>query len=327
MWGSISSNAPEGSTPSRSRTGDAPPGTVGPLPVRSSSQTGSPTDRTTVAALTASTALYSTPRGARVGDVWVLAIVNEKGGSAKTTTAVNLAAALSERDQRVLVVDLDAQANASLWLGVDDGGQGLLEVLLGQRAIDDAIRPAPALDGVDVLPASRRLGNLAAQVGWAEFPQGLLRERLTPLRERYDYALLDGPRTVDLLSTNALVAAQGALVPLIPETLAYLGLVAMDAAIRSVRPVLNPALEGPRVLRSRWEDRTLDARAVLAQTEAQFGPAIMRSVVRADIAVRHAARAGRPVLPGPRSRAADDFRALAIEVEEWAARTQGGSGA
>ena len=245
----------------------------------------------------------------------------------KTTTAVNLAAALSERDHRVLVVDLDAQANASLWLGVDDGGQGLLEVLLGQRAIDDAIRPAPALDGVDVLPASRRLGNLAAQVGWAEFPQGLLRERLTPLGERYDYALLDGPRTVDLLSTNALVAAQGALVPLIPETLAYLGLVAMDAAIRSVRPVLNPALEGPRVLRSRWEDRTLDARAVLAQTEAQFGPAIMRSVVRADIAVRHAARAGRPVLPGPRSRAADDFRALAIEVEEWAARTQGGSGA
>jgi chromosome partitioning protein len=259
--------------------------------------------------------------------VWVLAIVNEKGGSAKTTTAVNLAAALSERDHRVLVVDLDAQANASLWLGVDDGGQGLLEVLLGQRAIDDAIRPAPALVGVDVLPASRRLGNLAAQVGWAEFPQGLLRERLTPLRERYDYALLDSPRTVDLLSTNALVAAQGALVPLIPETLAYLGLVAMDAAIRSVRPVLNPALEGPRVLRSRWEDRTLDARAVLAQTEAQFGPAIMRSVVRADIAVRHAARAGRPVLPGPRSRAADDFRALAIEVEEWAARTQGGSGA
>jgi len=259
--------------------------------------------------------------------VWVLAIVNEKGGSAKTTTAVNLAAALAERDHRVLVVDLDAQANASLWLGVSDDGQDLLEVLLGQRAIEDAVRPAPALDGVDVLPASRRLGNLAAQVGWAQFPQGLLRDRLTPLRDRYDYALLDGPRAVDLLSTNALVAAHGALVPMIPETLAYLGLVAIDAAITSIRPVLNPDLEGPRVLRSRWEDRTLDARAVLAQTEAQFGPAIMRSVVRSDIAVRHAARAGRPVLPGSRSRAADDFRALAIEVEEWAARPQGARGA
>ena len=147
------------------------------------------------------------------------------------------------------------------------------------------------------------------------------------MRERYDYALLDGPRSVDLLSTNALVAADGALVPLIPETLAYLGLVAMDAAIRSVRPALNPALEGPRVLRSRWEDRTLDARAVLAQSEAQFGPAIMRSVVRTDIAVRHAARAGRPVLAGPRSRAGEDFRALAGEVEEWAAQqTKGGTG-
>jgi chromosome partitioning protein len=257
--------------------------------------------------------------------VWVLAIVNEKGGSAKTTTAVNLAAALAEIDRRVLVVDLDAQANASLWLGVNDEGQDLLEVLLGQRAIDDAIRPAPSLAGVDVLPASRRLGNLAGQVGWAEFPQGLLRERLTPLGDRYDYALLDGPRAVDLLSTNALVAAHGALVPLIPETLAYLGLVAMDAAIQSVRPVLNPTLEGPRVLRSRWEDRTLDARAVLAQTEAQFGPAIMRSVVRGDIAVRHAARAGRPVVAGARSKAADDFRALAIEVEEWAGHTQGRS--
>jgi chromosome partitioning protein len=269
----------------------------------------------------------SRPNGpdARVSRVWVLAIVNEKGGSAKTTTTVNLAAALAERDRRVLVVDLDAQANASLWLGVPDEGQALLEVLLGERAIDDAIRSAPALSGVDVLPASRRLGNLAAHVGWADFPQGLLRERMAALREDYDYALLDGPRAVDLLSTNALVAAQAALVPLIPETLAYLGLVAMDAAIKSVRPAFNPTLEGPRVLRSRWEDRTLDARAVLAQTEAQFGPSILRSVVRADIAVRHAARAGRPVLAGPRSRAGEDFRALAGEVEQWAAHTQGGT--
>lgn len=264
--------------------------------------------------------------GASVRRVWVLAIVNEKGGCAKTTTAVNLAAALAELDRRVLVVDLDPQANASLWLSAGDEGQVLLEVLLGQRAIEEATRPAPALEGVDVLPASRRLGNLAAQVGWAEFPQGLLRERLTAVRGDYDYALLDGPRAVDLLSTNALVAAQGALVPLIPETLAYLGLVAMDAAIRSVRPVLNPALDGPRVLRSRWEDRTLDARAVLEQAEARFGPAILRSVVRSDIAVRHAARAGRPVLAGRRSRAADDFRALAGEVERWAAVT-GGVGA
>ena len=103
--------------------------------------------------------------------MWVLAIVNEKGGSAKTTTAVNLAAALAERNRRVLVVNLDAQANASLWLGVEDDGQALLEVLLGERPIDEAIRPAPELEGVDVLPASRRLGNLAAHVGWAELPR------------------------------------------------------------------------------------------------------------------------------------------------------------
>jgi chromosome partitioning protein len=259
--------------------------------------------------------------------VWVLAIVNEKGGTAKTATTVNLAAALAERGRRVLVVDLDAQANASLWLGVEDEGQALLEVLLGERAIDDAIRPAPGLDGVDVLPASRRLGNLAAHVGWAELPQALLRERLAAVGEGYDRVLLDGPRAVDLLSTNALVAAHGALVPLIPETLAYLGLVAMDAAVRSVRPALNPALDGPRVLRSRWEDRTLDARAVLAQSEAQFGSAMLRTVVRSDIAVRHAARAGRTVLVGPRSRAREDFRALAGEVDEWAAQTQVGGSA
>ena len=258
--------------------------------------------------------------------VWVLAIVNEKGGSAKTTTTVSLAAALAERGRRVLVVDLDAQANASLWLGVSDEGQALLEVLLDQRAIGEAIRPAPALERVDVLPASRRLGNLAAAVGWAQLPQGLLRERLAAVREHYDYALLDGPRAVDLLSTNALVAAQGALVPLIPETLAYLGLEAIDAAIRSVRPALNPALEGPRVLRSRWEYRTLDARAVLAQAESRFGPDMMSTVVRTDIAVRHAARAGRNVLAGPRSRAAEDFRALAGEVEEWAAPTRAANG-
>lgn len=255
--------------------------------------------------------------------MWVLAIVNEKGGSGKTTTTVNLAAALAERDHRVLVVDLDAQANASLWLGVTDDGQDLLEVVVGERSIDDAIRPAPALERVDVLPASRRLGNLAARVGWEQFPQGLLRERLAPLEGRYEYVVLDGPRAVDLLSTNALVAADAALVPLIPESLAFLGLVAMDAAIQSVRPVLNPGLQGPRVLRSRWEDRTRDARAVFDQADARFGDAILDTVIRSDIAVRHAARAGRPVLRGPRSRAADDFRALAGEIEDWAASTRG----
>jgi chromosome partitioning protein len=249
--------------------------------------------------------------------MWVLAIVNEKGGTAKSTTTVNLAAALAERGRRVLVVDLDAQANASLWLGAPDDGQALLEVLLGERPTEEAIRPATAVEGVDVVPASRRLGNLAAHVGWTELPQALLRERLAVVEDRYDHVLLDGPRAVDLLSTNALVAAHGALVPMIPETLAYLGLVAMDAAIRSVRPVLNPGLEGPRVLRSRWESRTLDARAVLEQTEERFGNLMLQTVVRSDIAVRHAARAGRTVLSGPRTRAADDFRALAVEIEEW----------
>lgn len=251
--------------------------------------------------------------------MWTLAIVNEKGGSGKTATTVNLAAALAERGRRVLVVDLDAQANASLWLGADDDGQALLEVLVGERPVDDAIRPASASPGVDVLPASRRLGNLAAVVGWADVPQALLRERLGPLGARYDYALLDGPRAVDLLSTNALVAADAALVPLIPEAFAFLGLVAMDAAVRSVRNALNPGLDGPRILRSRWEDRTLDARAVLAQARERYGDAILASSVHLDIAVRHAARAGRPVPAGPRSRAAEDFRALAGEVEDWAA--------
>jgi chromosome partitioning protein len=258
--------------------------------------------------------------------MWVLAIVNEKGGTAKTTTTVNLAAALAERGRRVLVVDLDAQANASLWLGASDDGQDLLEVFLGERATEDAIRPAAAAEGVDVIPASRRLGNLAAHVGWAELPQALLRERLAAVADRYDHVLLDGPRAVDLLSTNALVAADAALVPMIPETLAYLGLVAMDAAIRNIRPVLNPGLDGPRILRSRWEGRTLDARAVLDQTEERFGDAVLDTVVRSDIAVRHAARAGRTVLSGPRSRAADDFRALAAEVDDWSQTTPGRSG-
>jgi len=257
--------------------------------------------------------------------MWVLAVVNEKGGTAKSTTTVNLAAALAERGRRVLVVDLDAQANASLWLGAVDDGQALLEVLLGERATDEAIRPAGAVDGVDVIPASRRLGNLAGHVGWSELPQGLLRERLAVVADRYDHVLLDGPRAVDLLSTNALVATDGALVPMIPEALAYLGLVAMDAAIRSVRPVLNPGLDGPRVLRSRWENRTLDARAVLEQAEEAFGDRMLQTVVRSDIAVRHAARAGRTVLSGPRCRAADDFRALAAEVEEWSATTPRGA--
>lgn len=250
--------------------------------------------------------------------MWTLAIVNEKGGSGKTTTTVNLAAALAARGRRVLVVDLDAQANASLWLGAPDDGQALLEVLLGQRPPEDGLRPAAACPGVDVLPASRRLGNLAALVGWEDVPQGLLRERLAPLGGRYDLALLDGPRAVDLLSTNALVAADAALVPLIPEAFAFLGLVAMDAAIQSVRNALNPRLDGPRILRSRWEDRTLDGRAVLAQARERFDGAILQTSVHLDIAVRHAARGGRPVVPGPRSRAADDFRALAAEVEEWA---------
>jgi chromosome partitioning protein len=153
----------------------------------------------------------------------LIAIFNQKGGSGKTTTAVNLAAALGEQDRHVLVFDLDPQASASSWLGVKDGGRGLLDVFTDGLALAGLIQPTSA-DGVDVIPSSTWLVGaekaLAGEVG----AETILRRRLAALKGPWQYILIDCPPALGLLTVNALAAAQEVLVTVESHVMALSGL-------------------------------------------------------------------------------------------------------
>ena len=144
----------------------------------------------------------------------LIAIFNQKGGSGKTTTAVNLAAALGEQDRHVLVFDLDPQASASSWLGVKDGGRGLLDVFTDGLALAGLIQPTSA-DGVEVVPSSTWLVGIEKALAGTVGAETILRRRRAALEGPWNYILTDGPPTLGIRATNAWVAAKEVLVPVL----------------------------------------------------------------------------------------------------------------
>lgn len=244
-----------------------------------------------------------------------IVVVNQKGGSGKTTTAVNLAAALGELGKRVLVIDLDPQASASAWLGVTDEGRGLLDVFTNNGNVADLVRQSPTAAGVDVVPASSWLATaeraLAGEVG-AEL---VFQKALRRLPERWDFVFVDCAPALGLLTVSALAAVREVLVPVEAHVLALAGVAALVRTVDVVRERLNPALMLSAILACRVNTRTRLAEEVLEALRAQFGKVVLRAVVRENVRLAEAPSHAKPVtVYDPRGHGAEDYRAVAREL-------------
>ena len=244
-----------------------------------------------------------------------VAIANQKGGVGKTTTVINMGAALAELGKRVLIIDLDPQANASTWLGSVDA-RALYEVFENGAPLEDAIRPTD-VKGLDLVPSSswmtRAERNAATQAG-AEM---ILRSAVDEMDPgAYDYMLMDCPPALGLLCYSALAACGEVLVPVQTRVMPLAGLVALTQTIDTVKLRLNRRLRLSAVLPCQVDNRTALSKEVVEALREKFGDVVMQNVIRESVRVAEAPGHQLPVgLYAPDSSAADDYRRAAEEFD------------
>lgn len=251
----------------------------------------------------------------------ILAVANQKGGVGKTTTTVNLAASLASLKQRVLLVDLDPQGNATMGCGVDkrDLKRSVYEVLLGKK-ISKAKVPA-AQGGFDVLPANRELAGAEVELVAVENREHRLRDALSEVVADYDYVLIDCPPTLNLLTLNGLCAAASVMIPMQCEYYALEGLSDLVNTVRKVRSHLNPVLEIEGLLRTMFDPRSTLAQQVSVQLRSHFGDKVYRTIIPRNVRLAEAPSYGLPVMYHDRqSKGARAYLSLADEMLKRAAK-------
>lgn len=246
----------------------------------------------------------------------VIAITNQKGGVGKTTTAINLGASLAANDLRILIIDSDPQGNATTGLGIPKltDKPTLYQVLLGEAEIASAIVHTE-FEGLDVLPSDKNL--VAANLELIDVPrrESKLREKIEPIRFQYHYILIDCPPALDLLTLNALVAADSVLIPIQCEFFALEGISQLLDTIDRVRSSFGTSLKLEGVLLTMYDDRTNLTRQVERDLREFFESTVFHTVIPRSIRLAEAPSFGKPILSyDVRSRGAESYIQLAKEV-------------
>lgn len=244
----------------------------------------------------------------------IIAIINQKGGSAKTTTAVNLGATLTENGKRVLLIDVDPQGSSSKWLRCSNTEKGIYNVFAENTCISDNIRDT-SIEGLNIIPSSQWLIGiekaLASEVG----AETILRKKLNELQGKWDYILIDCPPALGLLSLNALVAANEILVPLETRVMALDGLAQLLKTVEMVKDRLNPDLKINGIIPCRVDKRTRLSMDVIDELKKRFNGMVYETCIRETVKLAECPSFGQPItIYDTKSPGAEDYRTLAKEV-------------
>ena len=245
----------------------------------------------------------------------VFAVANQKGGVGKTSVAVNLSATLAHYGQRVLLIDLDPQGNATTGSGVDKNGieKTVYGVLLGDYAVTEARMPTES--GFDVLPANRELAGAEIELINIERREFRLKEALALIKNDYNFAVIDCPPALNMLTVNALTAANAVIIPMQCEYYALEGLSDLVGTLRKVKANLNPAIEIEALVRTMYDPRSSLTTQVSDEIKNHFGDKVFDTVIPRNIRIAEAPSYGKPViLHDPSSKGALAHFAFAKEL-------------
>lgn len=251
-----------------------------------------------------------------VGQTKIIAIINQKGGVGKSTTAINLSAALGEMGKAVLLVDLDPQGNTTSGLGVEKGqiNKCIYNVLLEDLALEDVIIP-DVCEGVDLVPATINLAGAEVELVSEMARENRLKDAVGSMRGKYDFIFIDCPPSLGLLTVNSLVAADKLLIPIQCEFYALEGVTKLLDSMKRVKNRLNPSLDVYGILLTMYDGRTTLAKQVAAEVRNYFGRQVFETIIPRTVKLSEAPSYGIPITQyDPSGKGAQAYVSLAKEV-------------